>query len=74
MQAEMAPPKKKPGNKADRHTKPKETFHLPQEMLDALYEYLDATEPRPDKSEVMRVALKRFLEEKGFWPTSRAGG
>jgi hypothetical protein len=52
----------------DRHKMPRESFHLPPELQAALLAYLEAASPAPDKSEVLRVALRRFLEGEGFWP------
>lgn len=53
---------------ADRHTQPRESFHLSVELRQALIDYVDSQRPAPDKSEVLRVALEEFLERRGFWP------
>lgn len=52
----------------NRHTQPRESFHLPTELLDAMKRYMDSMEVRPGKSEVIRTALERLLTERGFWP------
>lgn len=74
----MSDPKKKPGSRkkpdskrsqgVDRHTQPRLAFHLPADLHSAFKAYLDATEPRPNESEVLRLALKRFLSSVRFWP------
>lgn len=60
-----AAPKPRTG---DRHAMPRESFHLPDDLLAALLDYLNHTSPTPDKSEVHRTSLQEFLERKGFWP------
>jgi hypothetical protein len=71
MSATMAEPKKKPGRgkpkAADRHTEPRESFHLPQALLDALLTYVDRTRPETSKSAVIRLALEEFLASKGLY-------
>jgi hypothetical protein len=51
-----------------RHTQPRFAFHLDQELLDAAEAYCKGQRLVPEKSEVMRVALREFLEREGFWP------
>lgn len=70
--------KKKPGRPkqpdskrskgTDRHAQPRYAFHLEQQLLDALGAYCDAQRLVPDKSEVVRLAIREFLEREGFWP------
>lgn len=59
--------KKKP---TDRHSQPRYAFHLEQALLDALGRYCEAQKLVPDKSEVVRLALREYLEREGFWPPS----
>ncbi len=59
--------KKKP---TSRHVEPRESFHLPQAMQDALERYVkdsEASETPTDKSKVCRVALSQFLQRKGYY-------
>ena len=73
MPATMAKRKPKgtdrPAN-VNRHIEPRESFHLPQEMLDALLLYVDRTRPQTSKSAVLRLALEEFLQRAGLWPPS----
>lgn len=57
----------------DRHTNPKFAFYIRQELLDSLERYCQAQRIIPDKSEVMRVILREFLEREGFWPPEGKG-
>jgi len=50
----------------DQHKQPRESFHLPQELLDDLKRYVEHARPRPGKSEVLRTALEEFLQRRGF--------
>ena len=43
-------------------------FHLPQKMYDAFKRYLDGQEIRPNESEILRAALRRWMESVGIWP------
>jgi len=52
----------------NRHQQPRESFHLPGALREALNEYVNGMEPAPAKSAVIRVALEKFLRDKGFWP------
>jgi hypothetical protein len=65
-------PKKNPHSKRsrgeDRHTMPRLAFHMPQELFDAFKAHVESLEPRPHESEVLRVALRRYLESVGAWP------
>jgi hypothetical protein len=65
MLATMA--KKKPAGQ-DRHTEPRESFHLSQELLDALVRYVGRTRPETSKSAVIRLALEEFLTRTGDYP------
>jgi hypothetical protein len=58
---------------ANRHVQPRLAFHLSQELLDAFDAYITSLEPRPAESAVLRLALEKYLTEKGFWP-KREGG
>jgi Arc/MetJ-type ribon-helix-helix transcriptional regulator len=66
----MAKKKTGKGRNVDRHKQPRVVFHLPQEMSDALDEYIESLEPRPNASEVHRLALAQFLQRVGYWPRS----
>jgi hypothetical protein len=76
--------KKTPGRKKDpaskrslglpRHVNPRFAFHLERELLDALGAYCDAQRLRPDASQVVRLALREYLEREGFWPWPPPGG
>jgi hypothetical protein len=74
MPPAMAARKRKPHSDAGkratpgRHIEPRESFHLPQALLDALIRYVDQTRPETTKSAVIRLALEEFLTEAGFWP------
>ncbi len=70
MIATMAP--KRPTRQKDYHTEPREAFHLPGPLQEAFAKYLDASKPRPYKSEVLRTALEEFLAARGFWPPAQA--
>jgi hypothetical protein len=59
---------------ADRHIQPRLAFHLSQALLDAFDAYIASLEPRPAESTVLRLALEKYLTEKGFWPPSLGGG
>lgn len=79
MPATMGNEKKKKGGRpkepdskrsqgVDRHSQPRFAFHLDQQLLDAIGAYCDAQRLVPDKSEVVRLAIREFLEREGFWP------
>jgi hypothetical protein len=51
-----------------RHAEPRESFHLPQALLDALLTYVERTRPETSKSAVIRLALEEFLTRAGLWP------
>jgi hypothetical protein len=61
---------RKPGN---RHAEPRESFHLPQALLDALLQYVGQTRPETTKSAVIRLALEEFLARAGMWPPPPPG-
>lgn len=67
---------KKPDSKrqtgVDRHADPRKAFHAPQELLDALERYREATRPQPSEAECFRTALEEFLEKRGHWPVKPA--
>lgn len=59
--------KKKP---TSRHVEPRESFHLPEAMQEALEQYVkdsESSEAPTDKSKVCRVALSQFLQRKGYY-------
>lgn len=62
-----------PARRGGKATSPREAFHLPTDLKDALRRYVESTKPKPDKSEVMRLALTEYLERVGFWPPPAAG-
>lgn len=51
----------------DRHKTPRESFHLPGELREALIAYRDSTYPRVDKSAIIRSAIEEFLLKRGYW-------
>jgi hypothetical protein len=51
-----------------KNTSPREAFHLPAELREALTEYVAAQRPETDKSAVMRHALEEYLKRVGYWP------
>jgi hypothetical protein len=57
----------------DRHTTPRVVFHMPQDLFDAFQEYMSSLEPASTDSAVMRLALQRYLESKGYWPRAKGG-
>lgn len=59
--------KKKDSQSTNRHVSPREAFHYSTVLRDALAEYVNAKLPRPDKSEVIRTALREYLRAEGFW-------
>jgi hypothetical protein len=62
---DLIPAERKP---QDRHVHPRFAFHLEQDLLDALGHHCVAQRLIPDKSEVVRLAIREFLEREGFWP------
>lgn len=52
----------------DRHKQPRESFHLPEELQDALTAFCNDSDQDPGKSGVIRKALEKYLAEKGYWP------
>lgn len=54
----------------DRHTSPREMFHLDPELRRVLIEHCRSSQPTITKSAVLRVALVRYLQEIGKWPRS----
>jgi hypothetical protein len=61
-------PRRQPGEPDLAYPTPRFAFYVQQELLDALGHYCEAQRIVPDKSEVMRVILREFLEREGFWP------
>ncbi len=61
-------PESKRSAGVDRHTKPRESFHADEALLEAMRQFIAETRPRTNKSEVMRTALEEFLEKRGHWP------
>lgn len=57
-----------PAPAADRHTEPRFSFHLEADLLAALDDYCKAQEFDPGKSQVVRAAIRDYLQQKGFWP------
>ncbi len=68
----MPTPKRKrtDAKQQNRHKEPREAFHLPPSLREALESYIERTRPRPVKSAVLRLALEEFLERQGLWPPS----
>lgn len=61
-------PDSKRSKGGDRHTDPRFTFHLEEELLRALTNYCDSFPHDVQKSQVVRDALREFLKDKGFFP------
>lgn len=52
----------------DRHTSPREMFHLDPELRDVLIEHCRSSQPTVTKSAVLRDALARYFKDLGKWP------
>jgi hypothetical protein len=61
-------PDSKRSQGVERHTQPRLVFHLPQSLLDAFRAHIESIEPKPNEAEVLRLALRRYLESVGRWP------
>lgn len=59
---------KRPPGSPNRHIHPRIAIHLEAELLAALNAFCDAQRLKPDRSEVVRLALREFLEREGHWP------
>ena len=59
--------------KKDRHKNPKVGVHLPPDLRLALHDYIKGTEPEPTITAVVRLAIRRFLDESGYLPGSKGG-
>ncbi len=55
----------------DRHADPRFTFHLEQELLDALESYIATFPHEIGKGQVMRDVLRDFLRDKGHFPPKK---
>lgn len=53
---------------ADRHLNPRVAFHLESELMAALDEWRTRQRVPPGRSDVIRQALRDFLEREGLWP------
>ena len=82
MIALMAPkkqrgPRPRPDSKrtlgVDRHTQPRLAFHMPAALFDRFKAHVAALKPRPNESEVLRVALEQYLDAVGAPPAPGAG-
>ena len=74
MRATMAPPKKRKGGK---HTSPREAFHMPKDLHEALLRFAGAADPPASKTAVMIAALKEYLQRRGALsgkPPAKADG
>jgi hypothetical protein len=75
----MSPSKKKPSGKgkagedAKPNRGPRESFHMEHSLHAAFLRFTEETVPNPDKSETLRVALREFLQRRGFWPPKPPG-
>lgn len=58
--------------RGDRHRQPRYAFHLEHDLLRALDHYCSERQPVPDKAEVVRLAIREFLEREGRWPPRTA--
>jgi hypothetical protein len=61
-------PHSKRSQGVERHTQPREAFHLSEALAGALTAYCQAQEIPPRRSDVLRVALTEFLKARGHWP------
>lgn len=50
--------------------------YLPSDLLEAFDRYVEETEPKPSKTAILAMLIRRFLGEKGYWPppASRESG
>jgi hypothetical protein len=71
--AGMTTKSKRPKHR-DRHTSPRVVFHLEAGLLEALEAFLAGQLARPERSEVVRQALRDFLSRSGHWPRPARGG
>jgi hypothetical protein len=55
--------RRKGGNKL-----PREAFHMPKTLHDALLRFCDDARPETTKTAVIRLALEDFLKSRGYWP------
>ena len=55
----------------NQHKEPRESFHLPKTLQDSLKKHIGRQKPKPNKSEVLRTALEKYLTEEGDWPPAR---
>jgi hypothetical protein len=62
--------KPKPPEK-DRHAEPRESFHYPAAMQEAVEAFIAEADVPTDKSKVIRKAIEEFLVRRGFWPWPR---
>jgi hypothetical protein len=76
MSAIMTTPRKKAKapRPPDRHTEPRESFHLPGPLSAALSAYVDGSRPKTTKSAVIRLALEEFLTRVNLWPPAEGEG
>lgn len=59
--------KKSTQSAKNRHLNPKETFHLEQEILDAVIRYCEDSVPRVTRSAFYREAIVDALKKLGRW-------
>lgn len=60
----LAVPKKKPPARSGAPV----FAYVPQELRDALDDYLNKTKPKPSLTAAIETALEEFLQARGFWP------
>lgn len=67
-----SPPDKKPYGV---HRQPRESFHLPEDLQRDLERCVDASRPRTNKTEIIKLALEEYLTRTGFRtpPSTEAG-
>lgn len=54
--------------KVYKHKEPREAFHLPESLQQALEDYVGYVRPATSKTAVLKAALEDYLERQGFWP------
>ncbi len=70
MSATMAK-QKRTRSKPVQRTEPREAFHLPADLREALVKFVDDARPETSKTAVIKLALEEFLTKHGYWPPER---
>ena len=65
---------RKPGRAKSRKSRkggnkqPREAFHMPAPLHEALLRFCKDARPETTKTAVIRLALEDFLKSRGYWP------